>query len=68
MKKMKRLREKIELNENESHLAKSQSFEENVNHKRRLNNFFNADKLSTEKTNHKYLKNKVRDCKQRIIA
>ena len=54
MKKMKRLRVKIELSENESHPAKSQSFEENVNQKRRLNNFFNADKLSTEKTNHKY--------------
>ena len=39
MKKMKRLKEKIGLNENESHLAKSQSFEENVNHERWLNNF-----------------------------
>ena len=28
----------------------------------------NADKLSTEKTNHKYFKRKVGDCKQRIIT
>ena len=58
----------MKLNEYVESYSRDQSFEENFNNEQGLYNFSNADKLSTEKTNHKYFKRKVGDCKQRIIT